>query len=370
MSRRVKQLALRAASAVGLEGQARAFWRLLKSKPAPVVPGMAPDDPAYAGRLQSEHSHFDDNVNVHDLPGIFHYWSNKYLRPKVLPFGFDHPDSFFANGIGDVLRGSTNPSPVILSIGAGNCDTEVRVARRLLEMGFSTFRIECLELSKPMLERGRHFAEEEGVQRHIETIQADFNTWVASRSYDVVMANHSLHHVSRLEHLFGQVKDSLEAGGTFVVSDMIGRNGHMRWPEALDIVNHFWRELPRDKRYNALLRRQEDEFVNWDCSGDGFEGIRAQDILPLMLERFHFRSFLGFSNLVDPFVDRGFGHNYDPASQDDCAIIDRIESRDELEIRAGRIKPTHMFAILTKEKAGQVQSLDHLTPEFCVRYPG
>ncbi len=28
--------------------------------------------------------------------------------------------------------------------------------------------------------------------------------------------------------------------GRFIVSDMIGRNGHMRWPEALAIVQEFW----------------------------------------------------------------------------------------------------------------------------------
>ena len=33
--------------------------------------------------------------NVHDLPGIFHYWSNKYLVPKYQEFGFSSPNSFY-----------------------------------------------------------------------------------------------------------------------------------------------------------------------------------------------------------------------------------------------------------------------------------
>ncbi len=30
------------------------------------------------------------------LPRIFHYWSNKYLRPMLEEFGVSNPDQFFA----------------------------------------------------------------------------------------------------------------------------------------------------------------------------------------------------------------------------------------------------------------------------------
>ena len=54
------------------------------------------------------------------------------------------------------------------------------------------------------------------------------------------MANHSLHHVLALEHLFAQVSATLREDGVFVVNDMIGRNGHQRWPEALDLLQRIW----------------------------------------------------------------------------------------------------------------------------------
>ena len=65
----------------------------------------------------------------------------------------------------------------------------------------------------------------------------------ADGSYDAVIANQSLHHVSNLEGLFAAIKDALSPQGRFITSDMIGRNGHMRWPEALDIIHDFWRQL-------------------------------------------------------------------------------------------------------------------------------
>jgi hypothetical protein len=39
-----------------------------------------------------------------------------------------------------------------------------------------------------------------------------------------------LHHVLNLEGLFGQIKSHLKEHGLFIISDIIGRNGHLRWP--------------------------------------------------------------------------------------------------------------------------------------------
>ena len=111
-------------------------------------------------------------------------------------------------------------------------------------------------------------------------------------------------------------------------------------------MREFWSEMPTEYRYNRQLRRQDDEFLDWDCSISGFEGIRAQDILPLLVERFSFDMFIGFGNVIDPFVDRGFGPNFSVDSQRDKDFIDRVHARDEAEIVAGRIKPTHMFAVM------------------------
>ena len=54
--------------------------------------------------------------------------------------------------------------------------------------------------------------------------------------YQIVMANQALHHFVELEMLFDKVFQVLAVDGFFLTDDMIGRNGHMRWPEALE---HF-----------------------------------------------------------------------------------------------------------------------------------
>jgi SAM-dependent methyltransferase len=322
----------------------------------------------YRTRLAVEQNTYEEDVCVHRLPQAFHYWSNTFVRPRLEAFGLGTADDLFKTWIEKCEPGGNGPQR-FLSIGSGNCDLEIEVALHLQARGRTGFVIDCVDLNAAMLERGASAAAQKGVGGCIHPIQADCNAWTPLHEYDAAMANQALHHVVRLEHVFAQVGSSLKPGGRFIVSDMIGRNGHQRWPEALVIVREFWPKLPPSHRYNWKTRRYEEMFEDYDCSQQGFEGIRSQDILPLLLDRFHFHLFFGFANVIEPFVDRSFGHNFDVTSEWDRAFIEAVNRRDEEEILSGRIKPTHMLAVLGKEPVPRLAFQDPLTPEFCVRLP-
>ena len=173
----------------------------------------------------------------------------------------------------------------MLSVGCGNCDNEVRIAKLLLERGCADWTLVCLDLTAPMLDRGRELATAEGVVDRFEFVAADLANWRTDERFDVVIANQCLHHIFELERVFERISEIMAPQGVFLTSDMIGRNGHMRWPEARELIDRFWDELPKAYRYHRLLRRQENRFQDWDCSITGFEGIRAQDILPSSLAK-------------------------------------------------------------------------------------
>ena len=97
------------------------------------------------------------------------------------------------------------------------------------------------------------------------------------------------------------------------------------------------------------------------------ESLTAWQLLALPL-------FLAFGNIVDIFIDRGFGHNYRDDSEQDRALIDLIAMLDEYLIDQGTVKPCHLVAALRKKGAVQKYGIQprwfgRLTPEFCVRYP-
>lgn len=353
------------------------FWR----RPAPplrppdaaasgAVDRAAPSssDEEYGRRMAKEVEHFIGQVNVHDLPPIFHYWSNRYLRPILESFGYAHPEDFFAVEIAR-QRERRGGAIRVLSLGAGNGDAEVRIAQTLRERGVDGVRIECMDINPAMLARCAELACAAGLTDVVVPRQGDFNRWTPDAPWDVVMANQSLHHVLELERLFDGVASAIGRDGVFLTSDMIGRNGHQRWPEALGAVRRFWRELPPRMRYNLQLARQEDEFLDWDCAQEGFEGIRAQDILPLLVDRFGFRTFIAWGNVVDVFIDRAFGHHHDAEDPWSRDFIDRVHAADEAGIREGRWKPTHLIAVMTNDPAEPTRHRQGLDPRFCVRWP-
>jgi len=99
----------------------------------------------------------------------------------------------------------------------------------------------------------------------------------------------------------------------------------------------------------VLLNRFEERYENWDCIKEGFEGIRAQDVLSLITERFQCEKFIRFGNFIDIFVDRCFGHNFDIDLEWDRSLIDRVHMEDEACINVGTISPTHMIGIFVNE---------------------
>lgn len=323
----------------------------------------------YADRMKQEVDRFSVELDINNLPPIFHYWSHTYLRPELERFGYRNPEHFFEVEMAKLLASSDGRVCHFASLGSGNGDVEVQIAQALVAKGWRNFRIDCLELTAEMNERTAQLAASAGVAEHVDAVSVDLNNWRPSQRYAAIMANQSLHHMVELELILDAVKIALADDGCLLISDMIGRNGHQRWPEALAIVREFWRELPEHYRYNLQLKRAESEFMDWDCSSQGFEGIRAQDILPLLCERFAFELFLPFANVIDPFVDRSFGHHFNADAAWDRDFIDRVHARDAAELARGQVKPTHLIAVLTRSTGAVPRWRSGFSPEACIRRP-
>lgn len=323
----------------------------------------------YARKLHYERTNFQDCETVHELPAIFHYWSNKHLRPKHERLGISDPEQFFFKYALRQCERNPGNRTRIGSLGAGNCDTEARLASRLLEAGRCDFVVECVDINDDMLQRGRQHAKTLGVDAYLTHEKGNFNRWRPKGQYDVVIANQALHHVVKLEDLFAQIRKRMAPNGVFLTSDMIGRNGHVRWPEARKALQPFWDELPEAYRFNHVMNRDEPQLIDEDTSRHSFEGVRSQDILPLLVANFPFELFIPFGNIILVFVDRTFGPNFDAEAEWDRDFVDRVHARDEAGIMSGELKPTQMLAVLRNEPVETQLVHPKLTPEFCIRRP-
>jgi SAM-dependent methyltransferase len=327
-------------------------------------------DQNYSSRIDQEIQAYREVENIHDLPDVYHLWAGEYLLPRMQDiFDTGSVVLFYVNEIIKKCE-ATSGLVAVVSIGAGYGFLEVEMAQELLARKQKNFQIQCLEISPALINRANQAIDKASVGNYVNFIETDVNSWSpeGDNSIDVVIANQFLHHVVELESLFKRIHSGLKPNGVFMTTDMIGRNGHMRWPEAETILSAVWQMFPDRYKYNHQLQRVDAEFVNWDCSVEGFEGIRAQDILPLLVKQFHFQKFLAFGNLPDLFIDRAYGHNFDPLDQGDMAFIKQLtEFNDEL-IDQGVIKPTMLIACMAKRPA-ETSCYRQWTPEFCIRDP-
>jgi SAM-dependent methyltransferase len=331
------------------------------------APASSPTTRSYEDRVRAEMRHFSSSVAFDALPPAHHYWSNKYLRPEVTrvfevagivqSYAHECAAAFAATG-----------SRRLLSIGSGQGSNEVAIAKQLRALGFDEFRIDCLELVPELCEEGRRRAHEAGVAAHLRFIETDINTWApAEDGYAFVVANQILHHVVELEHLFDGVRAALAPRGRFATRDMIGRNGHRCWPESKAVMDEVWPILPKRCTYDHRFERFLERYPDRDCSTEGFEGIRAQDILPLLLDRFHFAKFVAFGGLMERFVGRAFGLGYRvDEDEGDRALVDMIYLMNRRLIDTGVIKPTQMIATLALEPCA-TQCGFGWTPAFALR---
>lgn len=323
---------------------------------------------AYDARVTAELNAYAEVEEVHDLPPIHHLWAQRAVYPLFAELDLAGIDDLWERSIELQCRRKAPAPARLVSLGAGNGDAEQQLAVRLRDRGVTNLELVLLELNPAMVQRAFQTAERLGLGERVRAQEADLNTWIAAEPADIYLAVHSLHHVAELEHLYDQVEHSLDPDGVLLVNDMVGRNGHVRWPEAGTIVRAIWQRMPERYRYNHYSDQIDAEYPDIDCSGEGFEGIRAQDVLPLLLERFHPELYISFGNVVDPFVDRVYGPNFDPDDAAAVEFVERVAQLDEAAIDLGVITPTHLVATF-RARPTKCRYPRNRSPEHTVRDP-
>jgi len=318
-------------------------------------------------RVAAERRHFESAGAYDPLPEICRYRTRHYVQPRVNEvFGTRTQADFYRRPI--LEKAASGRRVTVLSLGRGNGELELGLASDLLRAGTDSFHIEGLELSRQNVAAASENARAQGLDKNLSFFEGDFNTLAADRERDFVIANQVLHHVSALEHLFDALTHILGQGGLLLTRDMIGRNGHLAWPECRELIDRVWNGMPGRYRYSHRENRFLEAPPDRDYSKRSFEGIRAQDILPLMLKRFSFARFYAFGGITEKILNRALGPNFSVDNEDDLAFVNNLELLNDTAINGGLIKPTVMLAHVAVEPRAPTCWRDR-TPERCVRVP-
>ena len=328
---------------------------------------MSAEQGADAARVAGEKRHFESAGAYDPLPEICRYRTRRYVQPRVNEVFDTHSQADFYTR--PILEKTAAGGPVtVLSLGSGNGELELGLASDLLRGGVDSFHIEGLEYSRLNVDAANANARAQGLEGKVSFFEGDFNTLAADRERDFVIANQVLHHVSALENLCDALTHILGKGGLLLTRDMIGRNGHLAWPECRELIDRVWSGMPRRYCYSHREKRFLDEPPDRDYSRNSSEGIRAQDILPLMLERFSFERFYAFGGITEKILNRALGPNFSVENEDDLAFVNNLELLNDTAINGGLIKPTVMLAHVAVEPRPLTCWRDR-TPERCVRVP-
>jgi SAM-dependent methyltransferase len=342
------------------------LFALLKRVAVPVFEALPPAL-AYRARVAAERVTYLLARQHRELPPIFHYWSNKFLKPRLERLGFASPEQFFRARCLAYAAREPERRLRIASLGAGRCELELDLAEQVRAAGFPLPDILCIDLNGSLLREGQARARARGLERAIRVQQLDLNLEFPRQRFDLVLANQSLHHIDALESLLDAIADALGRDGSLLTADVIGRNGHRLWPEARRALEPFWDELPLPKRFDHTLDRPTTMLVDHDHSTVGFEGVRCQELLPLLAERFQFSVFAPHSCLTIPLLERRYGWNFDAEAEWDRDFVDRLDAADQTLLASGTLKPTQLVAECGAGLRQFVPIAPWAQPAACVR---
>jgi SAM-dependent methyltransferase len=224
------------------------------------------------------------------------------------------------------------------------CSGAAGIERQMIANADCPVEITLFDLNEKLMQKAAaalsSVAQTSGVLGDINVISAE---QFGNLTFDVAMFVSGLHHVVEIERVLQTVTELLIPNGEFwIIGEAVGRNGNQLWPEALDAANRIFSSLPERFRCNAFTRKVDSMVPETDFSANSFEGIRSEEIEPLLLRYFDpvevWRRNCFLWRLVNPVYFR----NYDLNSEEDrYVVLSLVAAEYNLWKKGGRPAESH-----------------------------
>jgi len=177
--------------------------------------------------------------------------------------------------------------PIGLSIGCGTGALERDVlARNICD------RIDAFDASEQSLELARAEAAKQGIAERVHYRRDDFErVTLPRRTYDIVFFHQSLHHVSRMERLLRQVRQSLRPGGIVYFDEFVGPSRTFWNDRTAAWYRALYEALPPETHFEGEMGLP----VQWD---DPTEAVRSGEMESRIRVGFEIEHFQGYGGNV------------------------------------------------------------------------
>jgi hypothetical protein len=144
--------------------------------------------------------------------------------------------------------------------------------------------------------------------------------------------------VINLEHLFGQIVNGLSPTGILHVTEVSGKNRKLIWDRNERYANALLDLMPERLTRGVRLAVREDP--------DGMEGIRQEDIIPLL--RNHFVAL--FEHRHGAFMrfictHPQLGSTFDVTDEEARRCLDFLIASDNCAVRHGILTPLEIWGV-------------------------
>lgn len=180
----------------------------------------------------------------------------------------------------------------------------------------------------------------------LDLIEADVNQLCFSgEKWDVILCVSGLHHIVELEKLIQFCHTSLTEDGEFwSIGEYVGKNGNRLWPPAKHEANKLFQQLPEKYRLNRHTQQNDIEVPDGDCSVGFFEGIRSEDIEPIISRWFEARTLYRKNCFLWRLTDSAYSDNYNLSDPVDRAWLIQLINAEIIHFQTGG-RGTELFAI-------------------------
>ncbi len=271
--------------------------------------------------------------NWWDIPEVMEHWN-------IMISGDANVD-YVAHFLARHLAGRRSMNA--LSLGSGTGAREIALART-----GSFARIDGIDSSKARIAYAERRANEAGVGGIIRYIAGDAERIdLASGSYDLVIAEQFLHHVTPLEPMLSRIRGLLRRDGYFIFNEFVGPS-RFQWTDAqLEAVNGLLAELPpryRARWRSGTLKRRVHRPGRLSVRlYDPTEAADSSRIVPLVRGKLDVIELKGYGGAVLQLLFSDIACNFMTKDRETAAYLERCFDIEDRLLARGEI--AHDFVV-------------------------
>ena len=235
-------------------------------------------------------------------------------------------------------------SALVLGSGSGRLE-------RIITANGTAKRCKGVDISADAIKVAKKEAARDGLAQSIEYEEANLNNIKLEKgSFDAIFGWHSIHHVERLEELFGEVRRALKPEGLFIINEYVGPSRYQFTDKQVELMNWVLSNLTDnyktsvvDGRIRKSTYREKPAVIEKD---DPSESIRSGEITRLLKENFKVVYERKYGGTLLQFAMDCIVGNFDPSNEKDSLILKLLYNTEQLLIKEKVIDSDFVFMIL------------------------